>query len=73
MLVSAPSTLEYRVPMSRPRILYIMGSLAANDLVEVEVIAQVTSRLIVNRAALKTRSAEVSGWIDRFREAADAA
>ena len=49
------------------------ATLAANDLVEVEVIAQVTSRLIVNRAALKTRSAEVSGWIDRFREAADAA
>lgn len=38
MLVSAPSTLEYRVPMSRPRILYIMGSLAANDLGE-EVVA----------------------------------
>ena len=36
---------------------------------EVEVIAEVTSRLIVNRAALKTRSDEMSGWIDAFRRA----
>lgn len=49
------------------------ATLAANDLVEVEVIAEVTSRLIVNRAALKTRPAELTGWIDRFREAADGA
>jgi len=49
------------------------ATLAANDLVEVEVIAEITSRLIVNRAALKTRPAEVTGWVDRFREAADAA
>ena len=49
------------------------ATLAANDLVEVEVIAEITSRLIVNRAALKTRPAEVTGWVDRIREAADAA
>ena len=49
------------------------ATLAANDLVEVEVIAEVTSRLIVNRAALKTRPAEVNRWIERIREAADAA
>ncbi len=49
------------------------STLAANDLVEVETIAQVTSRLIVNRAALKTRPAEVKRWIEGFREAADAA
>ena len=49
------------------------ATLAANDLVEVETIAQVTSRLIVNRAALKTRPAEVNRWIEGFREAADAA
>ncbi len=49
------------------------ATLAANDLVEVERIAEVTSRLIVNRAALKTRSEAVTRWIDRFREAADAA
>jgi ATP phosphoribosyltransferase len=49
------------------------ATLAANDLVEVEQIARVSARLIVNRAALKTRPQEMAGWIDRFREAADAA
>jgi ATP phosphoribosyltransferase len=49
------------------------ATLAANDLVEVEQIARVSARLIVNRAALKTRPREMAGWIDRFREAADAA
>jgi ATP phosphoribosyltransferase len=49
------------------------ATLAANDLVEVETIAQITSRLIVNRAALKTRPAEVTRWIEGFREAAHAA
>jgi len=49
------------------------ATLAANDLVEVETIAQVTSRLIVNRAALKTRPAELNRWIEGFREAAGAA
>ncbi len=49
------------------------ATLAANDLVEVERIAQVSARLIVNRAALKTRPQIMAGWIDRFREAADAA
>jgi len=49
------------------------ATLAANELVEVETIAQVTSRLIVNRAALKTRPAELNRWIERFREAASAA
>ena len=49
------------------------ATLAANDLVEVEPIARVSARLIVNRAALKTRPQVMAGWIDRFREAADAA
>ncbi len=49
------------------------STLKANGLAEIEHIADVTSRLIVNRAALKTRAAEVHGWIERFREAADAA
>ncbi len=49
------------------------ATLAANDLVEVETIAEITSRLIVNRAALKTRPGETGRWIERFREAADAA
>ena len=48
-------------------------TLAENGLVEVERIAEITSRLIVNRAALKTRTDEIAGWIDRFREARDAA
>ncbi len=49
------------------------ATLTANDLVEVEQIARVSARLLVNRAALKTRPQEMAGWIDRFREAADAA
>jgi len=47
-------------------------TLKENGLVEVEQIADVTSRLIVNRTALKTRAREIRGWIDRFREAVDA-
>lgn len=49
------------------------ATLQANGLVEVEEIAQVTSRLIINRAALKTRPGEMNAWIDRFSEIADAA
>lgn len=49
------------------------STLRANGLVEVEHIAEVTSRLVVNRAALKTRPDEVGGWIETFREAVDAA
>jgi ATP phosphoribosyltransferase len=48
------------------------GTLRANGLVEVERIAEVSSRLVVNRAALKTRPQQMSEWIDRFREVADA-
>jgi ATP phosphoribosyltransferase len=48
-------------------------TLRANGLVEVEVIAEVTSRLVVNRAALKTRPEEVGGWVARFGEVLDAA
>jgi ATP phosphoribosyltransferase len=36
--------------------------------VEVARIADVSSRLIVNRTALKTRSDELTAWIDRFAE-----
>lgn len=49
------------------------ATLAANDLVEIETIAQVTSRLIVNRAALKTRPVEVNDLVERFRKVAYAA
>lgn len=44
-------------------------TLAENGLAEIEVIAEVSSRLIVNRAALKTRGPELTPWIDRFRQA----
>ncbi len=43
------------------------ATLKANELVEVECIAKVSSRLIVNRPALKTRPEEIGGWIERFR------
>jgi histidinol dehydrogenase len=49
------------------------ATLRAHGLVEVEHIAHVTSRLIVNRAALKTRPERINGWIDRFRDAVGAA
>jgi len=47
------------------------STLKANGLQEVEVIADVTSRLIVNRTALKTQPEAVGGWIQRFRAALD--
>ena len=49
------------------------STLKANGLVETEVIAQVTSRLIVNRTALKTRPEAIGAWIARFRAALAAA
>jgi len=49
------------------------STLTANGLVEVEKIAEISSRFAVNRAALKTRPVAVNQWIDRFREAARAA
>ncbi len=48
------------------------STLRANGLVETEVIASVTSRLIVNRTALKTRPEEIGAWIARFRAAVSA-
>lgn len=48
------------------------STLKANGLVEIEHIADITSRLIVNRAAMKTQAAEMTGWVDRFREVVDA-
>lgn len=48
-------------------------TLQENGLVEVETIARITSRLVVNRSALKTRPGEIGYWIDRFREVANAA
>ena len=48
-------------------------TLRANGLIEIETIVEVTSRLAVNRTALKTRPDEITRWIDRFREALHAA
>jgi len=49
------------------------STLKANGLVEIEHIADISSRLIVNRTALKTRPDEVGYWIDALREATTAA
>lgn len=58
-----------------PRIVDLVSTgktLKANGLTEVDVIADVSARLIVNRAAFKTRSHEIGELIERFREAVDA-
>lgn len=47
-------------------------TLKENGLVEVEKIADVTSRFIVNRAAMKTRPAEIGGWVEKFGAAVEA-
>jgi len=49
------------------------STLKANGLRESEVIAHVTSKLIVNRTALKTRPEAIGAWIARFRAALEAA
>jgi ATP phosphoribosyltransferase len=56
-----------------PRIVDLVSSgrtLKENGLVEVEVIAEISARLIVNRAAFKTR-ADVVPLVDAFRRAVD--
>jgi ATP phosphoribosyltransferase len=45
------------------------STLKANGLVETDIIAHVSSRLIVNRVALKTRPEEIGAWIENFRAA----
>jgi ATP phosphoribosyltransferase len=49
------------------------STLKANGLQETEVIAHVTSKLIVNRTALKTRPEAIGAWIARFRATLEAA
>jgi len=49
------------------------ATLAANGLVEVEHIADITACLIVNRTALKTRPEAIGGWIERLRRVVDGA
>src|SRR3954452_18620070 len=48
------------------------STLRANGLVETETIAGVTSRLIVNRTALKTQPEAIGAWINKFRMALEA-
>lgn len=45
------------------------ATLKANGLQEVEKILEVSSYLVVNRTALKTRPAEMKEWIGKFRQA----
>lgn len=45
------------------------STLRANGLRETEVIAQISSRLIVNRTALKTRPEAIGRWLSRLRDA----
>lgn len=41
-------------------------TLQENGLVEVETILEVSSRLIVNRTAFKTRNVEIAEWVEKF-------
>jgi ATP phosphoribosyltransferase len=43
------------------------NTLRANGLEEVETIAQISARLVVNKAAMKMKHALVRRWLDRFR------
>ncbi len=45
------------------------STLKANNMVEVEKIIDISSRLIVNRSIKKNRPEEINGWIDAFRAA----
>ena len=48
------------------------NTLKANGLVEIEEIAQVSSRFVVNKAAWKTRPDEISAWVKKIRDAVNA-
>jgi len=45
------------------------STLKANGLVEVEQIAEISSRLVVNRTAFKQSPELLGGWVDAFRQA----
>ncbi len=47
------------------------GTLRANGLVELEEISQVSARLVVNRAALKTHTQVMGDWLRRIEAAID--
>lgn len=55
-----------------PRIVDLVSTgstLKANNMVEIEKILDVSSRLIINRTTLKTRNQEINHWITLFRDA----
>jgi len=45
------------------------ATLKANGLVEIESMMDISARLIVNRTAFKTRTAEMTAWLDKFKGA----
>lgn len=45
------------------------STLKANGLIETDIIAHVSSRLVVNRIALKTRPDEIASWVEKFKQA----
>ena len=49
------------------------NTLKANGLVETEVIAPITARLVVNKAAMKMKHVAIRSWLDRFSEATGSA
>ena len=46
-------------------------TLKSNGLVEIETITDVSSRLVVNRASLKTRATVSGAWLERFQAAVE--
>lgn len=48
------------------------NTLRANGLVEYETVAEISSRLVVNKASLKMKHDLVMQWIERFRAASEA-
>ena len=47
------------------------NTLRANGLVEIETIARITARLVVNKAAMKMKHPLIRAWVDRFRAATE--
>lgn len=48
------------------------NTLKANGLVETEIITHITARMVVNKAAMKTKHAAIKHWLARFAEAVEA-
>jgi ATP phosphoribosyltransferase len=44
------------------------NTLKANGLVEIETIAPITARLVVNKAAMKMKHAAIRRWLERFKQ-----